>query len=97
MTSAIAAPAQGRSITGSTPQLWQMPRLSPREREVLVRWLACDSKAELGTQLYLSVSTINTHLARIRDKYAAVGRPAPTKTALLARALQDELITLDAL
>jgi hypothetical protein len=33
-------------------------------------------------------------LARIRAKYAAVGRPVTDKTTLLARALQDEIITL---
>jgi hypothetical protein len=32
---------------------------------------------------------------RIRAKYAGVGRAAPTKAMLLARALQDGLITLD--
>ena len=32
---------------------------------------------------------------RIREKYAAVGRPAPTKAALLARAIQDGLIDVN--
>jgi hypothetical protein len=34
-------------------------------------------------------------LSRIRAKYSAVGRTAPTKAALLARALQDGFIDID--
>jgi DNA-binding CsgD family transcriptional regulator len=74
---------------------WCDPHLSAREREVLIAWVRCDSKAQVGNELYLSIATVNTHIARIRDKYAAVGRPAGTKAALLARALQDGLIALD--
>ncbi|WP_228794117.1 LuxR C-terminal-related transcriptional regulator [Nocardia cyriacigeorgica] len=74
---------------------WADPRLSGRERQVLVAWLLGDSKGAASRELYVSSSTVMTHIARIRDKYAAVGRPAPTKAALLARALQDGLVTLD--
>ena len=41
------------------------------------------------------MGTLNTHLQRIRLKYAAAGRDASTKASLLARALQDGLTTLD--
>ncbi|MET9286328.1 helix-turn-helix transcriptional regulator [Nocardia beijingensis] len=71
------------------------PVLSSREIEVLLAWIASDSKVEVGQRLYISLGTVNTHLTRIRDKYAAVGRPAPTKAALVARALQDALIDID--
>ncbi|MBH0778177.1 helix-turn-helix transcriptional regulator [Nocardia bovistercoris] len=71
------------------------PVLSDREVEVLLAWIASDSKVEVGRRLYISLGTVNTHLSRIRDKYAAVGRPAPTKAALMARALQDTLIVLE--
>jgi hypothetical protein len=40
---------------------------------------------------------VNTHFGRVRTKYAAIGRPAPTKAALIARALQDGLINIDEL
>ncbi|MFX0578328.1 LuxR C-terminal-related transcriptional regulator [Nocardia nepalensis] len=75
----------------------QRPALSSREIEVLLAWIGSDSKVEVGRRLYISLGTVNTHLARIRDKYAAVGRPAHTKAALVSRALQDELIGLDQL
>lgn len=71
------------------------PALSSREIEVLLAWLASDSKVEVAQRLYISPGTVSTHLVRIRDKYAAVGRPAPTKAALVVRALQDALIGID--
>lgn len=74
---------------------WQKPELSQREVEVMLAWLLTDSKAEVCTRLYIAAGTVNTHLSRIRAKYASVGRAAPTKAMLLARALQDGLITLD--
>ncbi|MFE7741503.1 LuxR C-terminal-related transcriptional regulator [Nocardia sp. NPDC057455] len=73
----------------------ERPALSSREIEVLLAWIASDSKVEVSRRLYISLGTVNTHLARIRDKYAAVGRPAPTKAALVARALQDALIDIE--
>lgn len=73
------------------------PALSPRETDILVHWLRCDSKSEVAARRYLTVSTINTYLASIRAKYEDVGRPAPTMASLLARALQDGLIRLDEL
>lgn len=78
-------------------QRGRVPALSPREIEVLTMWLRVDSKEEVGRRLYLAIGTINTHLFRIRAKYEEVGRPAPTKSSLLARALQDGFVDLDAL
>ena len=71
------------------------PRLSAREIEVLTTWLVSDSKSEASRALYLSMGTVNTHLTRIRAKYTAVGRTAPTKATLLVRALQDGFIDID--
>ncbi|MBF6128619.1 helix-turn-helix transcriptional regulator [Nocardia brasiliensis] len=76
---------------------WPDAALSAREREVLVTWVLCDSKTDVAQRLYLSLGTVNTHITRIRAKYAAVGRTANTKAALVVRALQDGLIDLDEL
>ena len=73
------------------------PTLSEREIEVLVHWLRTESKASVGRTLYISASTVSTHLQRIRDKYAAVGRPASSKVALAIRAIQDELVDVEQL
>ncbi|TDV56179.1 response regulator transcription factor [Actinophytocola oryzae] len=71
------------------------PRLSDREEEVLTLWFQCESKQEVARRAGVSVRTVGTFLDRVRLKYAKVGRPAPTKAALMARALQDGLITID--
>lgn len=70
------------------------PMLTKREIQVLTEWIRSDSKVEVARLLFLSLGTVNTHLTRIRAKYAAVGRPAPSKAALVARALQDGLIDI---
>jgi DNA-binding CsgD family transcriptional regulator len=71
------------------------PRLGERERAALIAWLRHDSKKAAASELYVTESTISTHIERIRGKYAALGRPATTKAAMLARAVQDGLLDLD--
>ena len=73
------------------------PALSPRELEVLRAWFRADSKDLVAERLGMSPSTVETHIARIRTKYAAVGRAAKTKAALVARAIRDGLVTADEL
>jgi DNA-binding NarL/FixJ family response regulator len=70
------------------------PNLSQREKEVLVAWFQTESKELVGKRLYIAPTTVRTHLQRARAKYAAVGRPAPTKSALLARAIEDGILSL---
>jgi two-component system, NarL family, nitrate/nitrite response regulator NarL len=71
------------------------PRLSDREREVLTLWFQCESKQLVADRMRITPKTVDTYLDRVRVKYANVGRPAPTKAALLARAIQDGLVGLD--
>lgn len=68
--------------------------LSEREREVLMAWLGTESKDEVGRMLHIAPATVRTHLQRIRAKYAQTGRPAHTKSALFALAVEDGLIGL---
>ncbi|TDP97459.1 response regulator [Labedaea rhizosphaerae] len=71
------------------------PALSARETEVLVEWFQSESKDFVAQRLGISLSTVNTHLEHIRVKYAMSGRQAPTKAALVARAIQDGLVRLE--
>lgn len=71
------------------------PQLSKRETEVLVAWFQTENKELVGRRLFIEPSTVCTHLQRVRAKYAAAGRPAPTKAALLARAIQDGILSAD--
>ncbi|WP_016880619.1 LuxR C-terminal-related transcriptional regulator [Rhodococcus sp. DK17] len=70
------------------------PTLTRREIEVLHRWVRSESKTAAATKLGIGLGTVNTHLSRIRNKYAQAGRPAPDKATLLVRALQDQILTL---
>jgi DNA-binding CsgD family transcriptional regulator len=93
------APAVSRSAAPSRPTapVYARAGLSGREIAVLRAWLNNDSKLDVAACLHIALGTVNTHLSRIRDKYAKVGRAAPTKAALVARALQDGIVTLDEL
>jgi DNA-binding NarL/FixJ family response regulator len=98
---AIRAAADGREYTApslsgalvadDTPG---RPRLSPREAEVLRAWFAASSKELVAAKLHITVKTVDTHIARVRVKYANVGRAARTKSELVTRALDDGVITL---
>lgn len=71
------------------------PNLTSREREILIAWFQTESKDLVAQRLFISPSTVRTHLQRVRAKYAAVGRQAQTKSALVARAVQDGIIAID--
>jgi DNA-binding NarL/FixJ family response regulator len=71
------------------------PNLAPREKEVLIAWFRTESKDLVAHQLQIAPTTVRTHLQRVRAKYAAVGRPATTKAALVARAIQDGIVNVD--
>jgi DNA-binding CsgD family transcriptional regulator len=68
--------------------------LAPQETRVLRLWFQGMSKASVGRRLGISEVTVKDYISRVRVKYANIGRPAPTKTALLTRALEDGLIAL---
>ncbi|KUI20168.1 LuxR family transcriptional regulator [Mycobacterium sp. GA-1285] len=71
------------------------PQLTHREQQVLIAWFQTENKNAVAERLYIEPSTVATHLQRVRAKYAAVGRPAPTKAALVARAIQDDILSVD--
>jgi DNA-binding NarL/FixJ family response regulator len=71
------------------------PNLARREKEVLIAWFRTESKDLVAHQFEIAPTTVRTHLQRVRAKYAAVGRPATTKAALVARAIQDGIINVD--
>ena len=95
--SADEVPSIRRSA--QTPQLRPVPPVRPmlarREKEVLIAWIHDDSKERVARRLHISTTTVRTLLQRVRAKYAAAGRPASTKAALVARALQDGLVKID--
>jgi predicted transcriptional regulator len=50
------------------------------------------SKASVARRMSISENTVRQYISRARAKYAATGRTAPSKDALLARAIEDGVI-----
>jgi DNA-binding NarL/FixJ family response regulator len=85
------SPSLAGAMAGDTAA--DRPKLSPREKEVLLAWFRSSSKRMVAQRLYLSESSVNRFIERARAKYADVGRAAGTKTELIQRAVEDNLIT----
>ena len=86
-------PALAGALAGDRSE--RRPALSSRETEVLIEWFQSESKEFVAHRLGISPNTVNSHLERIRIKYAQIGREASTKVALAARAIQDGLIGVE--
>ena len=68
------------------------PTLSQQEQQALLLWFQGMSKASVGRRMSISENTVRQYISRARAKYAATGRTAPSKDALLARAIEDGVI-----
>ncbi|MFF4894001.1 response regulator transcription factor [Micromonospora chersina] len=68
------------------------PTLSDKEREALLLWFQSMSKASVARRMRISEHTVKQYVDRARIKYTRAGRPAATKAALLARAIEDGLV-----
>ena len=59
-----------------------LPRLSPRERELITLVAQGRTDAQIAAQLYITVRTVSSHLDRIRDKTGCRRRADLTRLAL---------------
>jgi DNA-binding CsgD family transcriptional regulator len=82
----------GMIVGDSRPE---RPTLSDKEREALLLWFQSMSKASVARRMRISEHTVKQYVDRARIKYAKVGRPAASKAALLARAIEDGLVRPD--
>jgi predicted ATPase/DNA-binding CsgD family transcriptional regulator len=75
-------------LTGPDPEQAQAPpsldQLSNRERELVTLVAQGRTDAQIAAQLYISVSTVRSHLDRIRDKTGCRRRADLTRLALTA-------------
>lgn len=69
----------------------QRPRLSPRERAVLVAYASGMTLNAAARHVGVRPETARTYLERVKTKYQEAGRPAPTKLDLANRAREDRL------
>jgi DNA-binding NarL/FixJ family response regulator len=102
LIAAVRAAAAGQTYT--TPALGgailvdpKRPRLSAQETQALLLWLQLGSKADVARAMFVTESTVDKYITRVRIKYAYVGRPASTKADLAIRAVKDGLITVEEL
>jgi two-component system nitrate/nitrite response regulator NarL len=68
------------------------PVLSQQELQALLLWFQGMSKASVGRRMSISENTVRQYISRARAKYAATGRTAASKDALLARAIEDGVL-----
>ena len=66
--------------------------LSPREREVLSLYASGLSLKQVAHQMSIAVGTAKDYIDRVRDKFAAIDKPAGNKTELVLRALEQGLL-----
>lgn len=87
----ILATAQWAAALDSDHQ-FVAAHLSRRESEVLSLYASGKTAEHVAQTLFLSRETVLDHIRRIRAKYAAVDRAAPTKVDLFRRAVEDGLV-----
>lgn len=66
--------------------------LTDREAQVLELYASGEKADRVARVLGISRETVLDHVRRIRVKYAAVDRPAPTKVELYRRAVEDGVL-----
>lgn len=70
--------------------------LSPREQETLRLYASGFAQVQVARRMGIKQSAVKTNIDRIREKYARIGRPAPTKIDLRIRAIEDGLVDPEA-
>lgn len=83
-------PALARVMLGDNGP--NRPRLSPQEQRALRLWFQMPKKQNVAREMDISVETVDQYISRARVKYAAAGRPAANKAAMVARAIEDGLV-----
>ncbi|QKE83215.1 LuxR C-terminal-related transcriptional regulator [Arthrobacter sp. NEB 688] len=99
LAAALVEVAAGRTSTSpdwarllEDDDTWRVPDLTPRETEVVRHYAAGLKLGSVARRLNVSEDTTRTYLLRARAKYDTVGRPAPTKTDLYIRAVEDGIL-----
>ena len=82
MTPATAAEFVLMLTAAKPPTPPAAAQLSPRERELVILVAQGRTNAQIAEQLYISASTVSTHLDRIRDKTGCRRRADLTRLAL---------------
>jgi len=94
-----AIEAVSAGATWTTPELAALiardperPKLSTQEALALQLYASGLKLDSVARRMGVASTTVREYIARVRAKYEAVGRPAPTKVALHLNAVQDGYI-----
>lgn len=93
VTSAVAGhrPITDRAAESMRPSP-NAPRLSAQETRVLELYAAGQPIEEVAAEIGVRPDTARKYLSRVKEKYAAIGRPSRTRLDLARRAWEDGLI-----
>lgn len=80
------------AVTPSTEGTLVQPQFSIQELSALQLYASGLKLVEVATQMGVKVTTAKEYVQRVRQKYEAVGRPAPSKLHLRINAQQDGLL-----
>lgn len=69
-----------------------IPNLAPREAEALRLYATGLPMKSVARRMGISAETVKEYLMRARRRYSEVGRPAPSRTDLYIRAVEDGLL-----
>lgn len=67
--------------------------LSDLEARILAHYASGERSGSVARALNVSKNTVNTYIARIREKYRESGRPAQSRVDLFRRAAEDGLLS----
>ena len=70
----------------------EIPNLAPREAEALRLYATGLPMKSVARRMGIAPDTVKDYLMRVRRRYEQVGRPAPTKTELYIRAVEDGFV-----
>lgn len=73
-------------------EVGRIPSIPPREAEALRLYATGLPMKSVARRMDISQETVKDYLMRVRRRYDEVGRPAPTKTELYQRAVEDGLV-----
>lgn len=97
---AVQEAAEGRTRPGldwaaalDTDSDFVTAHLSTLEAQVLARYASGEASDAVARALGISKNTVNTYIARIRDKYRQAGRTAESRVDLFRRAAEDGLVS----
>lgn len=100
LVDAVLAAASGRACPGldwaaalDTDEDFVTAHLSPLEAQVLAHYATGEKSDAVARVLGMSPNSVNTYVARIREKYREAGRPASSRIDLFRRAAEDGLVS----